>query len=272
MTSRRLRRITIVLIAAICAATVGVGLANSVTNEVTNVAVIAQNSSGNALSGGPGGAGIDFKITGNVANNKTWQSTRWRVAGDPSWTCLNTGDQNAGSNRSVTLNYDFNNSEQFALRGNSGSTLFEFELFTGTNSCSGEAAATTSKSVDVTAPGNNPDLSVACQNIKVALVLDASGSIDSADAEDEVVSAAYAFANGLSGTGAKMGLSFFNTNATTKISPYSVIDTTFISGAFKTAMDSYSGQNWTNWRRCPRRGQHDDELRQAEPRRIRHGR
>ncbi len=59
---------------------------------------------------------------------------------------------------------------------------------------------------------NNPDLDASC-GTDVILVLDESGSIQSASAIDEVEDAVVALVNGLNGTGSRMRIAEFSTNA-----------------------------------------------------------
>ena len=114
---------------------------------------------------------------------------------------------------------------------------------------------------------NNPDLAASC-GTDVILVLDESGSIASAGAIGQVESAVVAFVDGLNGTGSRMRIVEFATNArdaTLEPAPNGNAAFQEVNDAFATKVDTYlaaggeaglsynynpgvgSGQQNTNW-------------------------
>jgi hypothetical protein len=97
----------------------------------------------------------------------------------------------------------------------------------------------------------NPDLSVQnCPAIDVILILDESGSIDEDD--DEVIDGALAMANGLSGTGARLALIIFNTEAEQVNVPgfgsgYNEVTPAYVAALNTHLNNIYNPTGWTNW-------------------------
>ena len=74
-------------------------------------------------------------------------------------------------------------------------------------------------------PAGNPNLQAQC-GLNVILVLDASGSVKSANAEDEVQAATRGFINALNGTGSKLAIIDFGSEAEIKKQYVEVNDST----------------------------------------------
>ena len=84
--------------------------------------------------------------------------------------------------------------------------------------------------------------------MKVAVVLDESGSIGSAGATQKVRDATKALAQGLVGTGARMAVFKFSTTADPDfIGPYQTITQSWINGGLTTYLNRYSPGGSTNW-------------------------
>ncbi len=97
-------------------------------------------------------------------------------------------------------------------------------------------------------PGPNEELLAACQGMKVAVVLDESGSIGSAGATQKVRDATKALAQGLVGTGARMSVFKFSTTADPDfIGPYQTVTQSWINGGLTTYLNRYSPGGSTNW-------------------------
>src|SRR5262249_50555531 len=114
--------------------------------------------------------------------------------------------------------------------------------------CSGTPLATQGTPLTATVPGPNKDLLAACQGMKVAVVLDESGSIGSAGATQQVRDATKALAVGLLDTGAQMAVFKFSTTASSSfIAPYQTVNQAFINGALTTYLNNYNPGGATNW-------------------------
>ena len=84
--------------------------------------------------------------------------------------------------------------------------------------------------------------------MKVAVVLDESGSIGSAGATQQVRDATKALAQGLVGTGARMSVFKFSTTADPDfIAPYQTVTQSWINGGLTTYLNRYSPGGSTNW-------------------------
>jgi uncharacterized repeat protein (TIGR01451 family) len=211
---------------------------------------------------GPMGAGYDIRVVADVSSD-TWRATRW-TSGGVSY-CMDHADLGNGS-QTVDLPYTF---QKGLLRelpvklpkdlppgaGNAehvfppppGSSQLKIEVF-NTNNCSGTALASQSITLTTTAPATNPPLIAACQELKVAVVLDESGSIESAGATQKVRDATKALAQGLVGTGASMAVYKFSTaRGSTSIAPYQTVTQSFVNGSLATYLSNYKPANYTNW-------------------------
>ena len=121
------------------------------------------------------------------------------------------------------------------------------ELFANDN-CSGTPLASSQVAVTANVPGPNEELVAACQGMKVAVVLDESGSIGSAGATQKVRDATKALAQGLVGTGARMAVFKFSTTADPDfIAPYQTVTQSWINGGLTTYLNRYSPGGSTNW-------------------------
>ncbi len=114
------------------------------------------------------------------------------------------------------------------------------------NNCSGTALGTKNLSFSVLPITANPTLAQSC-GIDVVLVLDETGSIQSAGATQNVRDAAIAFANGIADTGSKLALVEFNTTGSVTI-PLTSVTSSWVSGAFTTHLNTnYNPTDRTNW-------------------------
>ncbi len=126
-----------------------------------------------------------------------------------------------------------------------GASTLRVELFTNDN-CSGSGLANETISLTTDVPATNKPLTAACQGMKVAVVLDESGSIG--NAAPQVRDATKALARGLLDTGARMAVFKFSTTASTsQIDPYQNITQTFINGQLTTYLNNYNPGGTTNW-------------------------
>lgn len=87
----------------------------------------------------------------------------------------------------------------------------------------------------------NPALTAECNGLNIALIIDESGSIEQANAEDEVEDAVMAFINSLSCVGVNMAVVEFNATARYVKQSYALVD-----DAFTTGMQAYFNQNGAN--------------------------
>jgi LPXTG-motif cell wall-anchored protein/uncharacterized repeat protein (TIGR01451 family) len=87
------------------------------------------------------------------------------------------------------------------------------------------------------AVNDNPDLAASC-GIDVVLVLDESGSIESADAVDDVEAAVRALLDGLAGTGSRVRIAEFSTNARDAVIGGST-DFQTVDATFRNAVETY---------------------------------
>ena len=219
---------------------------------------------------GPMGAGYDIRVVANVSSGDTWRATRW-TSGGVSF-CINHSDQGSGTSQAVTLPYAF---QKGLLRetplpadlppgaGNAehvfppppGPSQLTVAVY-NTNDCSGSPSSTQSITLTTTAPAANPPLIAACQELKVAVVLDESGSIASAGATQKVRDATKALAQGLVGTGASMAaFKFSTTRNSSTIAPYQTVTQAFVNGTLTNYLNNYNPSGYTNW---------DDGLLQVE--------
>ena len=126
-----------------------------------------------------------------------------------------------------------------------GASTLRVDLFTNDN-CSGSGLANQSIPLTTDVPATNKPLTAACQGLKVAVLLDESGSIGSA--APQVRNATKALARGLVDTGARMAVFKFSTTASTsQIDPYQNITQTFINGQLTTYLNNYNPGGTTNW-------------------------
>ncbi|MCB0113233.1 MAG: VWA domain-containing protein, partial [Caldilineaceae bacterium] len=132
------------------------------------------------------------------------------------------------------------------------------------NQCSGSGAfsniVSTSITVEEPYVEPNPDLPDAC-GLDVMLILDSSGSIDTAGQVDNVRNAAQSFVNSLAGTGSRLAVVEFASTAYVPIG-YTSVNATSIANVFDPYLveggDQFNGYEyyddtlgtgtrWTNW-------------------------
>ena len=221
------------------------------SGALTNTAVTLVDAKNHAevVSGSPQavppGAVVDVKVDATLGSGgDDFQSIRYQVDGGTFSTCSN--GPNFNSSGSVT--YYVND---VTLPETAGSHTIGLELYASDN-CSGTKTPASTTFTTKT-PAANPDLAKKC-DLKVAVVLDESGSIQSAGATQNVRDAAKAFANGLVGSGSQIGVIEFNTDArVVDLDPvgsafYNNVTQTWVDGQLASYLtNDYSPQNWTNW-------------------------
>ena len=223
----------------------------------------------NAITTGPNGSGYDIWIQADVTDTR-WESTSWSIGGVTR--CVNHEDIDAGSNRTVTLKYEYESNPALKAAeeaptgdlpdpGKVGPSEHVFpppvgdtsqlrvELFNN-DSCNGSALAGRNLALTTNVPGTNKPLTAACQGLKVAVILDESGSIG--NAAPQVRNATKALARGLVDTGARMAVFKFSTTADPSfIAPYKTITQAWIDGNnpgdLDYYLDRYQPGGTTNW-------------------------
>lgn len=96
-------------------------------------------------------------------------------------------------------------------------------------------------------PATNPDLVKAC-GIDILVTLDASGSIESSHATDDVKNAFRAFTSALKNTGSRIAVSQFSTVATLPLgTDYTTVTDQTIKSKFDPYINSYKPNGSTNW-------------------------
>ena len=193
----------------------------------------------------PPGAVVDVKVDATLGSGSDdFQSIRYQIDGGAFSTCSDGPNFNSSGSATYYVN-------DVTLPETAGSHTIGLELYSADN-CSGtKTAASTTFTTKI--PAANPDLAKKC-DLKVALVLDESGSIQSAGATQKVRDAAKAFANGLVGSGSQIGVIEFNTDArVVDLDPvgsafYNDVTQTWVDGQLSSYLtNDYSPQNWTNW-------------------------
>ena len=215
----------------------------------TTVALVDAKNHSDVVAGSPQavppGAVVDVRVTTTLGSGSDdLQSIRYQVDGGAFSTC----DDGPGFTSSGSATYYVND---VTLPEAAGSHTIGLELFSG-NGCSG-TKTTASTAFTTKTPAANPDLAKKC-DLKVAVVLDESGSIESAGATQNVRDAAKAFANGLVGSGSQIGVIEFNTDArVVDLDPvgtsfYNNVTQGWVNGQLTPYLtNDYSPQNWTNW-------------------------
>lgn len=251
------------LVAAASAATGAAATLAAVALAQPSITVtsLQARANGTSITSGPMGAGYDIRIVANVRETR-WESTSWSIGGVVR--CVNHEDESAGNDRTVTLEYEFEANAtlkegEFPSPGKVGpsehvlppppgsASPLRVELYAN-DSCSGTALASRSVTLTTRTPGANEPLVAACQGMKVAVVLDESGSIASAGATQEVRDATRALAQGLVGTGAVMAVFKFSTRASSNyIAPYQEVTQSFTNGRLDDYLDDYDPEGATNW-------------------------
>ncbi len=218
--------------------------------------------SSTALTSGPHGSrATTFGFVANVTNDN-WRATRWTI-GSVSH-CVDHDDRGSGTGQEVTLPYAFQKGllreepplqdlppgaghNEHVFPPPPGTSELKVQAF-NTNNCSGNGLGTQSITLTTTTPGTNPPLIAACQGMKVAVILDESGSIASAGATQQVRDATKALAEGLRDTGATMAVfKFAQTASSSFIAPYQIVNQSFIDGALKNYLNAYNPNGSTNW-------------------------
>ncbi len=193
----------------------------------------------------PPGAVVDLEVNATLpggGSSDDFQSVRYQLDGGAFSTCDNGPNYTSGS---ATYYVD-----NVTLPEAPGSHTLAVELYSN-DGCSTGTKTVASSTFTTKTPTTNPDLAKKC-DLKVALVLDESGSIG--NSAPSVRAAATAFANGLVGSGASIGVIEFNTAAR-------VVDLDAGGSAFYNPVNqnwvdtqltpylnnSYSPADWTNW-------------------------
>ena len=254
----------------LAAAALAVGVAGALAVVASSHAAITitsldvqANGTNIPSASGPNGAGYDIRIVANLSGGTDWESTSWSSAGVTR--CVDHGDEDENGTHTRTLKYEYESnpalkeappralpdpdkvgpSEHVFPPPVGASSQLTIRLFDNDN-CGGNALASQSVSITTKTPGANEALTVACQVLKVAVVLDESGSIG--DSADEVREATKALARGLSGTGASMAVFKFSSSASDDfIEPYQVVNQAFIDGDLDDYLDDYRPNGYTNW-------------------------
>ncbi|HEX7310968.1 MAG TPA: vWA domain-containing protein, partial [Gaiellaceae bacterium] len=224
---------------------------------------------GTSITSGPMGSGYDIRIVANVSDGTNWESTSWTTGGVTR--CVNHDDEGNGTH-TVDLEYQYEanaaiKAAESPPRGDlpdpgkvgpsehvfppppGGASPLRVELFTNDN-CSGSGLASQTISLTTDVPATNKPLTAACQGLKVAVILDESGSIGSA--APQVRNATKALARGLVDTGARMAVFKFSTTADPSfIAPYKAITQAWIDGNnpgdLDYYLDRYDPGGTTNW-------------------------
>ena len=273
-------RLLVAVLALSCAAAILAAVAlGAPTITITSLQVRAGSTQ---ITSGPMGSGYDIQIQATVTDTQ-WQSTRWITGGVAR--CVNHADQSAGT-RTVTLAYQYENallregvlpdpdkvgpSEHVFVPPPGGTNALTVELFNN-NNCTGTPLASSQVPLTTTTIGPNKELLAACAGMKVAVVLDESGSIGSSGATQQVRDATKALAQGLVGTGARMSVFKFSTTADTDfIAPYQTVTQSWIDGGLTTYLNGYTPGRLDELAVRPRPGSQRDAERHARPRRLPH--
>ena len=228
------------------------------THAAITITSLQARASGTAITSGPMGSGYDIRIVANVSGSTSWESTSWTTGGVTR--CVNHSDKGSGT-QTVDLNYQYEANAAIKAAERSGrgnlpdpnkvgpsehvfppppgdTSTLRVELFASDN-CSGSGLANETISLTTDVPATNKPLTAACQGMKVAVVLDESGSIGTT--APQVRDATKALARGLLDTGARMAVFKFSTTASTsQIDPYQNITQTFINGPLTTYLNNYN--------------------------------
>ena len=188
-----------------------------------------------STSSPPGGV-MEVRVRVNVTGGSTWRSTR--ATSGATTRCVD--NQNEGSG-------EHSEGEDITAPGTPGNYPITFTVYENDN-CSGTPADTLTldNALRVTAPRANPNLPPSCGG-DVLLVLDESGSIESAGATEDVRDATRAFVDGLSGTGSQVSIVDFSSRAQRPV-PYTTVTPESVAGVFEPYIRSgYDPGGSTNW-------------------------
>jgi hypothetical protein len=198
------------------------------------------------------GASLTVSFTVQLTQGDDWLGTEYRFGTSGGWTCVNTPDH--------TTNGTYTESFTVTAPATVGTYTLQVRA-RSSNSCGGSNSSTVSPTVNVIAPVTyaNPDLNGAC-GLKIALVLDASGSVSSS--ATYVRNAVTSMVNLLKDTGSQVAIVEFGTTADTPV-PYTLVTASTIASVFTPYVATsgpgpryYDGRvgQYTNW---------DDGLRQV---------
>ncbi|HEY7044531.1 MAG TPA: vWA domain-containing protein, partial [Nocardioidaceae bacterium] len=185
----------------------------------------------------PPGSVMNASVTADVSG-AAWSATSVQF-GSENADCINHDNESSGTGRKASF--------KVTAPGDPGDYDVGFTPNTS-SSCDDTAGSTftLTKGLTVTTPAANPNLPPRC-GINVMLVLDESGSIETSGATEKVKSAATAFLNALSGTGAKVSITDFSTTAAQQV-PYTTVTSDSIADIFDPYLKTgYKPSGWTNW-------------------------
>jgi hypothetical protein len=236
----------------------------------TNVSVtlVDGNQTSEVLPGtpqeAPPGSAVALRVTATLASGETWRRTSYQLGNGPV-VCVDTTDMSGAGARTVFVNPARVTSG--ANRTGGGVTLPEaagpgsvtVTLWSNPTTCSVQLTGGTATGgftiLPVTAnPGFTPD----CET-RLVLVLDESGSIDTAGATETVRNGARTFMRGLIGSGVQVAVIEFNSLARTvrfNNSVYNTVNADFVDGPFERYISgvggagtdqSFNPSTWTNW-------------------------
>jgi uncharacterized repeat protein (TIGR01451 family) len=186
----------------------------------------------------PGGV-LPASVTVNRTGNDGWRSTTVRIGNDSR--CVDTTDRPGNGTDTNTFNVT-------APGGRDSAGTYDVTFIAWQNNgCSGVSGERVLQNgLRVTAPRDNPGLPARC-GINVMLVLDESGSINTAGATEDVRNATRAFLKALAGTGAQVSIVDFSSTAARPV-PYTTVTTDTIDSVFEPYLrNEYNPSGWTNW-------------------------
>jgi uncharacterized repeat protein (TIGR01451 family) len=232
-------------------------------HHVTNPPFSPSSPAVSHVSSPPGGvmhARADVTITGG----SIWRATRvvWTPTGEEGRAEVDCADHAANRTSSVEPQFGFTLHPTFdraslenTARGPSA-PRFEGEYSVSfypsmsddcTSGVNLQGGVTNAGTVSVTPPDPNENLALRC-GIDVMLVLDESGSIDRFGATDAVKGATEAFLAALVGTGSRVAITEFSSNARPGVGYTTVTAPTLAAGGvFRNYIDSFNPSGWTNW-------------------------
>jgi uncharacterized repeat protein (TIGR01451 family) len=230
-----------VLAAALWVAGVGTGAPAA---SATATLVDAKNHDEVVTGAAAPGSVVDVKVTATLSTGERWYSTNYAI-GSGSTTCLNTGNHTGGTPTEYLDNV--------TLPEQTPSPARVMVRLYSTNDCSGSSIASDNADFTIATLTANPTLVPRC-DMRVALVLDASGSIGTTQGATKAVrDGATAFVDGLVDSGAQLAVLDFSTTARTRQlgtppQTYNTVTQSFASGPFASYINNtYNPSGYTNW-------------------------
>jgi hypothetical protein len=203
------------------------------------------------------GATLNVSLTVSLSSGTQWRRTGWEIrdifGNSVSSGCVNTADHTSDGG-------PYTESFNVTAPNLGGTYTLGVSAYSSSSNCSGTASTPVDLGVNVTMVFN-PDLNAAC-GLKIALVLDASGSVSSS--ATYVRNAVTSMVNLLKDTGSQVAIVEFATTADTPV-PYTLVTAASIASTFNPYVSTdfatpgpqyYDGRvgQYTNW---------DDGLRQV---------